>query len=108
MILSRDDLADHMRNYAATFHLNILYSSTIEGCSFSTARGAWTVRVRTPTGPRVVRAKHLVQSTGLGGSEPYMPSLPGAEAYKGVNLHSVAYKNPKTLSDKGAKVRRPT
>lgn len=105
VILTRDDLADHMRNYAAAFHLNILHSSTLEGSSYSASRRCWTARVRTPAGVRVVRARHLVQATGIGGSKPFVPSLPGAEGYKGVNIHSAAYKNPRTLTDKGAKVR---
>lgn len=105
VILTRDDLADHMKNYAAAFHLNILNSSSVEGSSFNAASGTWTVLVRTPSGNKVVKAKHLVQSTGIGGAKPYIPELPGAGSYKGINIHSAEYKNPKTLSDKGAKVR---
>lgn len=101
-----------MRHYAAAFHLNVLGASALEGASFRRAPGGgngggggmWTLRVRTPAGLKVVRARHLVQCTGVGGSKPYVPSLPGAEAYKGVNIHSAQYKNPRTLSDKGAKV----
>lgn len=94
-----------MKKYATTFNLNILHSSSVEGSSFNTATHTWTVKVRTPTGSKVVRAKHLVQSTGVGGSKPFVPNLPGAEDYKGVNIHSERYKNPQTLTDQGAKVR---
>lgn len=104
VILTRDDLSAHMRNYAAAFHLNVLGSSAVEGSSFSRASGAWTLRVRTPSGPKVVRASHVVQCTGIGGSKPNVPGLPGAGSYEGVNIHSAEYKNPRTLSDKGAKV----
>lgn len=104
VVLERDHLAEHMRNYAAAFHLNVLGSSAVEACSFRRATRTWTLRVRTPSGTKVVRARHLVQCTSVGGSKPYMPSLPGAEAYKGVSIHSAEYKNPGTLSAKGAKV----
>lgn len=105
VILTREDLADHMKTYAATFHLNMLNSSVVEGSSFDKSKGIWTIKVHTPWGSKVVKAKHLVQATGVGGSKPYIPSIPGAESYKGLNLHSVEYKNSrKTLSDKGAKV----
>lgn len=105
VILTREHLAEHMKRYAAHFNLNILHSSAAEGSSFNKITQTWTVRIRTPTGPKTVTAKHLVQATGLGGNEPYVPEIPGAELYKGVNIHSVGYKNPRTLSDKGAKVR---
>lgn len=94
-----------MKTYAATFHLNILNASTVEGSSFNTTTRTWTVKVRTPAGIKVIKAKHLVMSTGIGGSKPYLPDLPGVEGYKGVNIHSERYKNPQTLTDKGAKVR---
>ncbi|KAJ4397786.1 hypothetical protein N0V93_002023 [Gnomoniopsis smithogilvyi] len=103
VILTRDDLASHMKKYAATFNLSILHSSTVEGSSFNTATRTWTIKVHTPSGTKVVRSKHLVQCTGIGGSKPFVPNLPGAEDYKGVNIHSAWYKNPKTLTDQGAK-----
>lgn len=97
-------LAEHMRNYAAKYHLNILCESRTVGSSFNKTKGVWTVKVQTPYGVKIVRAKHLVQSTGLGGDKPYRPQLPGEDTYKGLNIHSAQYKNPTTLSDKGAKV----
>lgn len=105
VILTREHLTEHMKRYAAHFNLNILHSSAAEGSSFNKITQTWTVRIRTPTGPKTVTAKHLVQATGIGGNEPYVPEIPGAELYTGVNIHSVGYKNPRTLSDKGAKVR---
>lgn len=95
-----------MRMYATTFNLNILHSSALEGSSFNTTTRTWTLKVRTPAGLKVVRSKHLVQCTGVGGSKPFMPNLPGAESYQGVNIHSERYKNPQTLTDQGAKVRK--
>lgn len=105
VILSRDDLAAHMKKYASTFNLNILHSSRVEGSSFNTTTRMWTIKVRTPAGSKIVRSKHLVQCTGIGGSKGFVPNLPGAEEYQGVNIHSERYKNPRTLTDQGAKVR---
>lgn len=98
-------LADHMENYAATFNLNILNSSTVEASSFDQPRGIWSVRIRTPYGVKTVVAKHLVQSTGIGCQKPYIPNIPGKESYRGISIHSEKYKNPKQLIDQGAKVR---
>ncbi|KAF3764155.1 hypothetical protein M406DRAFT_71282 [Cryphonectria parasitica EP155] len=101
VILTRQDLANHMKNYAAAFHLPIFNSSVVEGCSLNQARGIWTFKVRTPQGVRTVKSKHLVQATGVFGVAPYVPELPGE--YQGVVVHSAQYKNPKTLTDRGAK-----
>lgn len=95
-----------MKRYASTFNLNILHSSAMEGASFHKATKTWKIKLRTPSGPKTVKAKHLVQATGIGGAEPYVPELPGEKAYQGVNIHSAEYKNPKVLSDKGVKVSR--
>lgn len=94
-----------MKNYAATFDLNILQSSFVEGTSFNESTGIWDVKIHTPQGRKNLKAKHLVQATGIGGSKPYTPDIPGEDLYKGINIHSEKYKNPKTLSDKGVKVR---
>lgn len=104
MILTRDHLTEHMKRYASNFNLNILHSSWVECSSFNKVTKTWNVKIRTPSGTKTVKAKHLVQATGIGGAEPYIPEIPGADVYKGINIHSVEYKNPKILSEKGAKV----
>lgn len=104
LILTQKELTDHMKKYAATFHLNSLYSSYIEGSSFNKTTKKWTFKVRTPQGTKIVKSKILVQCTGIGGQKGFVPEIPGE--YKGVNIHSDRYKNPRTLTDKGAKVRR--
>ncbi|CAN8101232.1 unnamed protein product [Discula destructiva] len=103
VILTRTDLADHMKNYVATFHLNMLNSSSVQESSFNQTTRTWNFKIRTPFGTKVVKSKHLVQSTGIGGQCGYVPDIPGAMDFKGVNIHSEQYKNPRTLSDKGAK-----
>lgn len=107
MLLTREMLADHMKTYAATFHLNILNSSTVEESSFSQSKGVWSVKVATPYGVKTVVAKHLVQATGIGCQKPYVPSISGKDLYGGISMHSTEYKNPKQLIDQGAKVTHP-
>lgn len=108
MILTREMLADHMKNYAARFNLDIFNSSVTEATSFNQSKGTWAVRIHTPHGVKTVMAKHLVQSTGLSGQRPFFPKIPGEDLYKGTSIHSGEYKNPKQLSTQGAKVRSPT
>lgn len=104
MILTRDMLSGHMREFAKKFNLNILHSSTLVGSSFNKVKGVWNARIRTPFGIKTLRAKQLVQCTGVGCDHPYIPKLPGKELYKGLaSFHSKEYKNPRQLLDKGAK-----
>lgn len=104
LILEREHLANHMKRYASAFNLNTLWSTTVEATSFNKITKVWTVKLRTPFGPKTVKARHLVQASGLAGAEAYVPEIPGKEKYKGVNLHSAHYKNPQVLKDKGVKV----
>lgn len=105
LILTREMLSGHMGEYAEKFKLNILHSSTLVGSSFSKNKGVWNAKIRTPFGIKTLRAKQLVQATGVGCDHPYIPNIPGKELYKGViNFHSKWYKNPRQLLDKGAKV----
>lgn len=105
LILTRDMLAAHMKEFASKFNLNILHSSWLVGSSFNKTKGVWNVKIHTPFGTKTLRARQLVQATGVGCDHAYIPKLPGKELYKGVaSFHSKYYKNPKVLQDKGAKV----
>ncbi|KAI3390953.1 hypothetical protein diail_8327 [Diaporthe ilicicola] len=104
LILTRDMLSAQMREFASKFNLNILHSSVLVGSSFNKTKGVWNAKIRTPFGIKTLRAKQLVQATGVGCDHPYIPKLPGKESYKGVaSFHSKEYKNPKQLFDRGAK-----
>lgn len=95
-----------MREFASKFNLNILHSSWLVGSSFNKIKGVWNARIHTPFGIKTIRARQLVQATGVGCDHPYIPKLRGKEEYQGLaNFHSKYYKNPKQLLDKGAKVR---
>ncbi|ROW11857.1 hypothetical protein VPNG_04914 [Cytospora leucostoma] len=102
-ILDREMLADHMKNYADTFKLNIINSSTVEASSLNQSKGVWDIKIHTPHGSKTVKARHLVQCTGTTGQRPFIPNIPGKESYKGTSVHSAEYKNPKQLIDLGAK-----
>lgn len=54
----------------------------------------WTVTVDHEGTDVVLHPAHIVVATGTLGA-PYMPSLPGREAFKGTVMHSVEYRDPK-------------
>lgn len=103
-MLKREDLANHMRRYVAEFHLNILTSCRVQSSVFDTATKKWTVTIRTPAGRVTATARHVVQATGLGSQQPFVPKLADEGLYKGVSIHSTEYQNPEaSLKAKGVK-----
>ncbi|KAK3939378.1 hypothetical protein QBC46DRAFT_459705 [Diplogelasinospora grovesii] len=98
----KSDLSGHMRNYAAHFHLNILHSSTVFSTTYNTEAKLWTVRLNAPHGEVTVTAKHFVQATGIGSTQPYVPTLSNPDSvYRGVAMHSVGFKNAALLKQSG-------
>lgn len=103
-LLTRDELANQVRQYVKEFNLNMITSSQIQSTQYDQATRRWTVKLKTPSGLRTVRSKHLVQATGLASQKPRLPDIAGKEIYKGISLHSREYKNPEvSLQNKGAK-----
>ncbi|XXG94166.1 hypothetical protein Hte_000418 [Hypoxylon texense] len=102
-LLTRNELAEHLNQYAAGFNLNIINAATIQSTIYDQVEKRWVVKFQTPTGDRTVISRHLVQATGIGSQKPYLPSIPGSPQYRGISLHSAYYKNAKSLVDQGAK-----
>ncbi|KLU88052.1 hypothetical protein MAPG_07039, partial [Magnaporthiopsis poae ATCC 64411] len=103
-MLKREDLANHMRRYVAEFHLNILTSSRVQSSVFDTSTKKWTITIKTPAGRVTATARHVVQATGLGSQQPFVPKLADEGLYKGVAIHSTEYQNPEvSLKAKGVR-----
>ncbi|KAK8078268.1 FAD/NAD(P)-binding domain-containing protein [Apiospora saccharicola] len=102
-MLTRDELAAHVRRYVETFNLNIITAAKVTHTQYNTKTKRWTVMIQTPDHHTTVISKHLVQATGFGSQKPYMPPMQSPDLYKGVSIHSAGYKNAKELVDKGAK-----
>lgn len=102
--LSKDELANHLAQYVASFNLNIITSATIQLTVYDRSSAKWTIELQTPTGVITVTAKQLVQATGVSSQKPYVPTIASSEVYKGINIHSSDYKNGRTLVDQGVKV----
>ena len=66
---------------------------------------SWTLIVRRADGSqRTVRPRHLVLATGVSGTEPNMPELPGADEYRGFVCHSSQFPHGVDFSGKKAVV----
>ena len=103
-LLSKDELADHLRNYVDAFHLNVLTSVKIVSTVYDKLTKRWTVKMNTPAADFTVTAKHLVQATGIVSQKPHVPAISDKHLFRGLSIHSSEYKNGQTLVDQGVKV----
>ncbi|KAF4500391.1 flavo involved in K+ transport [Fusarium agapanthi] len=101
--LSKDELANHLAQYVASFNLNVLTSATIQSTVYNKPSVKWTIKLQTPVGAVTVTARQLVQATGVSSQKPYVPTIASAEVYKGINVHSSDYKNARALVEQGVK-----
>ena len=84
----KDKLADWLESYARTMELNVWTGTELVESAYEGERG-WSVALRRADGSiRTVRPRHLVLATGVSGTEPNMPDLPGAEEFAGLAVHS--------------------
>ncbi|KAI9010547.1 hypothetical protein DFJ74DRAFT_684858 [Hyaloraphidium curvatum] len=102
-MMTRDHLADQVEILATQLGINVMLSTTVASTTWDEGSKRWVMQINTPVGPKTVRAKHLVQATGIGSREPYVPELENKGAYKRIELHSSGYKNAKEIAAKGAK-----
>ncbi|KAE8356064.1 hypothetical protein BDV28DRAFT_145563 [Aspergillus coremiiformis] len=102
-LLTRDELASHLRRYVETFNLNIITSAQIQSTRYYPSTNLWEVEFKTPAGQLTARAKHLVLATGIGSQVPYLPPMEDSQLYHGVSIHSAQYQNARQLAEKGAK-----
>ena len=101
-LLTRDELAEQVRRFVETFHLNVITSAEIIQTT-QMQDNRWQIKFQTPAGVFTVIAKQLVQATGIGSQKPYLPPMADQQLYKGISVHSSRYKNATQLTDQGAR-----
>ncbi|KAJ9315623.1 hypothetical protein DTO271D3_4196 [Paecilomyces variotii] len=102
-LLTRNELAEHLRRYIDSYNLNIITSAEIQSTQYNQLTKQWTVQLQTPSGKYTVICKHLVQATGIASQKPYIPELDNSNPYEGINIHSNEYQNASKLREQGAK-----
>ncbi|KAI8723125.1 hypothetical protein NCS52_00167600 [Fusarium sp. LHS14.1] len=102
-LLTKNELAQHVKRYVAAFHLNFITSAKIKSTAYNQSTNRWTIRFQTPGGPHTAVSKHLVQATGVRSQKPYRPLVIDEGIYKGISIHSVAFKNGNELKNRGVK-----
>ncbi|ROV95041.1 hypothetical protein VPNG_09489 [Cytospora leucostoma] len=103
--LNKYDVAEHLKAYAANFHLNVMLSTTIQSSTYNSTEKKWTFKLRTTngSGSKTIISKHLVQATGLSCGIPNLPPIEHKNLYQGISLHSVQYRNARLLAEQGVK-----
>lgn len=101
-------LANWLEFYADSLEINIWTSSTVTSAAFDEGTSLWKVTVVTrlegQETSRVFNVKHVVFAIGLAGGNPFVPSIPGLDVFKGDAMHSLAFKSPKKYVGKKAVV----
>jgi len=87
----KDRMADWLEAYAGLMELDIWGSTRAEAARYDEGRGEWEVTLRREGRPVTLRPKQLVLATGMSGA-PQVPAYEGAETFRGVQLHSSAYR----------------
>jgi putative flavoprotein involved in K+ transport len=84
--------------------LNVWTSTAFLGGDYDDTTGRWNVRVRRADGSdRVLQPDHVVLATGMSGV-PWVPEIPGREAFAGELCHSSAFDDGHGYAGKSALV----
>jgi len=99
----KDKIADWLESYTKVMELNYWPSTEAKSASYDDTTKEWTVEVEREGQPLVLRPKQLVLATGMSG-KPNIPSIPGAERFRGDQHHSSAHPGPDMYATKRAVV----
>jgi putative flavoprotein involved in K+ transport len=85
---TRDEVVAYLRHYARHFELPVVTDARV----VRVERIATGFHVRT-SGGTIYHARSIIAATGAF-HRPYLPSLPGQDAFAGRLLHAATYRNP--------------
>jgi putative flavoprotein involved in K+ transport len=83
----KDKIGDWLEMYTKVMELDYWTSSEVTGAAFDEASGTWTVTVRRGGETLTLNPSQLVLATGMSGV-PNVPAFPGADRFRGVQVHS--------------------
>ncbi|BFM07044.1 flavin-containing monooxygenase [Halioxenophilus aromaticivorans] len=86
--LSKDKLANWIESYADSMEVNVWTSTKLLAATFDEQEKRWTLKMEKNGVEQELSCKHFVVSTGVSGSIPKIPKLPGIENFKGKVIHS--------------------
>jgi putative flavoprotein involved in K+ transport len=90
---TRDEVIDYLTSYAERFHFPVITGSRVERVSKEGAH----FQVVTDRGDHY-QARSIIAATGSF-HQPYIPHLPGQEAFQGRILHAATYRAPEAFRE---------
>jgi cation diffusion facilitator CzcD-associated flavoprotein CzcO len=103
--LPKDKLAGWLEIYAQALELNVWVETEVVESRFDDVSKLWTVQLKRGDGTeRTIRCPHLVMATGVSGSIPKIPALPGIENFDGKVVHSSQFSSGAAFAGKRALV----
>jgi putative flavoprotein involved in K+ transport len=95
----KDRMADWLELYAEAMELDLWSGTRCTSARYDAVRGAWEVTVERGGETLTLHPGHLVLATGLSGAK-FIPSLPGAEHFKGGQYHSADHRGGAGMAGK--------
>ncbi|KAI0378666.1 FAD/NAD(P)-binding domain-containing protein [Hypomontagnella monticulosa] len=94
-------LAEYFDSYASHFglHDHICFNTTVRRVTRNTSKDVWDVHITNPDGDTVLSFDKVVFGHGCE-SVPLWPPMPNREKFRGIVMHSQAYKTPDSFRDK--------
>jgi putative flavoprotein involved in K+ transport len=83
----KDKIGDWLKMYVKVMELNYWHATECRSAQYDETAKEWTVTVERAGEAVVLRPKQLVLATGMSGM-PYVPAIPGAGNFKGIQHHS--------------------
>ncbi|MGQ0845692.1 MAG: NAD(P)-binding domain-containing protein [Sporichthyaceae bacterium] len=99
----KDKIADWLEAYTEIMELNYWTRTHATSARYDEAAGEWTVMVTRDGESLTLRPKQLVLATGMSG-RPNIPTIPGADSFRGDLHHSCAHPGPDAYAGKRAVV----
>jgi putative flavoprotein involved in K+ transport len=103
VLTPKDRMGDWLEFYQRVMDLDYWTSTRVRHAAFDAAAQRWTITAEREGREVTLRAAHLVFATGMSGY-PHVPTVPGADAFRGAQLHSSAYQGGKPHRGKRAVV----
>lgn len=97
----KDKLGDWLESYTKIMELNYWTGSTCTSASYDKSSAQWSLTIDREGETITLKPHQLVLATGMAGV-PYMPEIPGMEAFAGDLHHSSAHPGPDAYGGKTA------
>jgi hypothetical protein len=103
--LSKDQLALWLEVYAECMELNVWTSTELVAALYCAENRRWTVDLRGVDGSVLQKTcRHIVVASGISGSIPNRPQLPGIAEFGGTVIHSSEYRDSAAYAGKNVLV----